>query len=103
MPDDARLRGLRLLRYALAATVVLGIGLTLWTVDKAIENPDVHTRQPRWLGDEGGGALSFWAPLLVTVVAGTGLVFAVFWRAYQRLRAGEDLYAGRSRRRDADG
>jgi hypothetical protein len=99
MPDDRR-AGLRLLRAALVAVAVLGLAVGVWTVDKALENPDVRARRPGWLDAAAGFDAAFWAPLFVTVVVGAGLVFAVFWRAYRRLRAGEDLYAGRHRRAD---
>ena len=59
-------------------------------MDKALENPDVRLRRPGW-ADAAGFDFSFWTPLLVTVVVGAGLVFYVFWRAYRRLQAGEDL------------
>ena len=97
---DARRRGLRLLRAALVTVVVMAAGITAWSVDKALENPDVRLKRPGWV--EGGTFdFSFWTPLLVTVVVGGGLVFYVFWRAYRRLRAGEDLYARRYGRGEA--
>lgn len=93
MPADARRRGLRLLRAALVTVVVLAAGLLAWTVDTARKNPDVRLRRPGWLDAGTGFDFSFWTPLLLTLGGGAGLVFYVFWRAYRRLRAGEDLYA----------
>lgn len=103
MPPDPRRAGLRLLRAALAVIAVLALGIGAWTVDKAFRNPDVRTRRPGWLEDAVGFDVSFWMPLFLTVVVGGGLVFAVFWRAYRRLRAGEDLFAGRYGRPSDEG
>jgi hypothetical protein len=101
--EDARLRGLRLLRLALAGVVLFAVAATAWTLRKAPENPDVRTRRPGWLDGAAGFDVAFWTPLLVTVVVGAGLVFYVFWRAYRRLRAGEDLYARRYGRPEPPG
>ena len=98
MPD-ARRRGLGLLRAALVTVVVLAAGITAWAVDKALETPDVRLRRPGWVDPGAGFDFSYWTPLIVTVVVGAALVFHVFWRAYRRLQAGEDLYAGRYGRR----
>jgi TRAP-type C4-dicarboxylate transport system permease small subunit len=98
---DARRRGLRLLRAALVTVALLATGITAWAVDKALRYPDIRLRRPGWLDGSAAFDFSFWVPLLVTVVVGGGLVFYVFWRAYRRLRAGEDLYAGRYDRRES--
>lgn len=94
-PDDARTRGLRLIRQAAWTLVGLAVAATTWTVVQAIRNPDVRARRPRWLDPSVGFDASFWIPLAVTLVVGFGLVLAVLVRALRRLRAGEDLYANR--------
>ncbi len=87
--------GLRLLRVGIAIAVVLAIGLTTWIVDKALSNPDVRAKRPGWLEEAIGFDVSFWAPLVLTVVVGIGLVLYVFLRAYRRISSGEDLYTNR--------
>lgn len=103
MPDDARRRGARLLRAALATIVVLALGIAVWTVDQALSHPDVRLKRPGWLASGAAFDFSFWIPLLTTVVVGGGLVFYVFWRAYRRIQAGEDLYASRLGRPEPGG
>ena len=92
---DTRRYGLRLLRTALGAVAVFVVAAAGWTAWKALQHPDVRTRRPGWLDPAVGFDVAFWAPLLITIVGGAALVFGVFWRAYRRLRAGEDLYAHR--------
>lgn len=92
---DARRTGRRLLIFGGTLVFGIAIGLTIWITDKALANPDVRLERPGWLDAALAFDASFWAPLLVTVVGGAGLVLYVFWRAYRRLRAGEDLYDAR--------
>ena len=95
MPEDTRPRGLRLLRGAVLLVLGLALAAITWTAVKAIQNPDVRARRPRWLDATDAFDASFWIPLVATLVIGFGLVLAVFVIALRRLRAGEDLYAKR--------
>ncbi len=95
MTDDAIRSGRRLLTVALGLFGGLVVGIAGWTAAQALRNPDVRTRRPRWLDEAAGYDVSFWLPLLVTVVVGGGLVVYVLARALRRIRAGEDLYARR--------
>lgn len=87
--------GRRLLTGALLLVGSLLLAMATWTVVKALQHPDVRTRRPRWLDQAVGFDVSFWIPLLLTVVVGGGLVAYVLVRALRRLQAGEDLYATR--------
>lgn len=97
-PDDAsgeRPEGAGLLRAGLgvvAAFVVLVGGWITWA---ALVNPDVRLKRPRWLDDGHAFDGSYWTPLWLTAVVGALLVGWVFWRAWLRVRAGEDLFAQR--------
>ena len=85
--------GLQLLRLALGvvgAFLAFAGGWLLWA---AVSNPDVRLRRPRWV--EAGFDHSYWIPVLVVTLGGAVLVGAVLWKAYRRLRAGEDLYEKR--------
>ncbi|NNF57400.1 MAG: hypothetical protein HKN04_04090 [Rhodothermaceae bacterium] len=95
MAEDTRPYGLRLLRAAALLVIGLALAATTWTVVKAIQNPDVRARRPRWLDASDAFDASFWLPLVMTLVIGFGLVLLVFARALRRLRSGEDLYANR--------
>jgi hypothetical protein len=90
------------LRAAAIAVAVFGIGLSIWLVDKAILNPDVHAKQPRWYVD-GMLNLPYWLPLILTVTVGAGCVIWIYLRAASRLRSGEDLVAGSYRDRQRRG
>ena len=87
--------GRRLLVGAFVVVAVLAGGIAWWTVDKALGNPEVRARRPSWLNETVGFDVPFWLPLFLTVVVGAVFVLFVFWRAYRRLQAGDDLYAGR--------
>jgi hypothetical protein len=89
---DARMRGLRMVRAAIAGVALFALAAGGWVVVQAIRNPDVRARRPGWLdaGQSFDGA--YWTPLLLTVLVGAGLVLAVLMRARRRLAAGEDLY-----------
>ena len=93
--SDASLRGIRYLVAALGGLLLVSLLGTAWIVWKAIENPDVRAKRPSWLEDGQAFDASFWSPLLLTVVIGAGIVAWVLWKAYRRLRDGEDLYAQR--------
>lgn len=98
-PPDARRRaGLAMLRAALVALGAFLVGAGGWIAWQAVRHPDVRLRRPRFLDSERGFDHAFWSPLLWTVVLGSVAVGAILWVAYRRLRAGEDLYAGRSGR-----
>ena len=87
-----------MLRAALVALGAFLVGAGGWIAWQAVRHPDVRLRRPRFLDSERGFDHAFWSPLLWTVVLGSVAVGAILWVAYRRLRAGEDLYAGRSGR-----
>ncbi|WP_420457032.1 hypothetical protein [Rubrivirga sp.] len=93
--SSARL-GLRLVRWAIGAVVAFVVAAGGYLVWAALANPDVRLKQPRWV--EGAFDHSYWIPVLVVTLGGAALVGLVLWTAYRRLRAGEDLYEGRSGR-----
>ena len=90
-----QLRGIRYLVVALGGLLATSLVGTAWIAWNAVQNPDVRAKRPSWLDDGEAFDASFWSPLLATVVIGAGLVGWVLWRAYRRLKAGEDLYAER--------
>ena len=91
---DARRQGLGMLRWALGGLAAFLVGASGWILWRAYENPDVRLK-PQWVPEGEAFDHSFWSPLLATVVVGSLLVGWILWRAFRRLRAGEDLYAGR--------
>lgn len=85
-------------RLLIGALVGLGLWLLAsggWIVWKAIQNPDVQTKRPSWLSPDQVFDASFWTPLFLTVVIGSFLVGWIFWRAYRRMKRGEDIYRNR--------
>jgi multisubunit Na+/H+ antiporter MnhB subunit len=88
--------GLRLLRAAIGAVVAFVVFAGGWLLWSAVSNPDVRLKRPKWV--EAGFDHSYWIPVIVVTVGGAVLVGAVLWKAYRRLRAGEDLYEGRTGR-----
>lgn len=84
-----------ILKAAAGFTVVSGLALVAWLIDKAIRYPDVRARQFGRFGPEA----PLWLPLILFVVVSLGTIAYVFWRAARRLEAGEDLFAQRHRRR----
>jgi hypothetical protein len=95
MPDptgpEATRSALRLLNVAIATAVVFAIAGSVWLVDKAVLNPEVRARKPRWF--EGVFDMPFWLPLILTFAIGCAAVIFVYVRAARRLRAGDDLFA----------
>lgn len=94
-----RISSVRIGRKLLVGALA-GLGLWLlasagWIVWKAIENPDVQTKRPSWFSPDQVFDASFWTPMLLTVVIGSLLVGLIFWRAYRRMRDGEDIYRNR--------
>ena len=85
--------GLRLLRLGLGVIVGFLVAAGAYLGWAAWANPDVRLRQPRWV--EGAFDHSYWIPVLAVTLGGAVLVALVLWKAYQRLRAGEDLYEER--------
>jgi len=88
---------LPLFRAAIALVAVFALGGTVWLVDKAVLNPDVRARRPRWF--EGLFDMPFWLPLILTFAIGAAAVVAVYVKAMRRLGEGEDLYANGFRER----
>lgn len=87
--------GFRIVRTALVALAATALASTAWILWKAAENPDVRAKRPSWLDPATPFDFPYWLPLVLTVTVGSALVGWVLWRAYRRMRAGEDLYAGR--------
>ncbi|MFN3596792.1 MAG: hypothetical protein ACK41D_05935 [Rubricoccaceae bacterium] len=96
--DGRAVFGLRMIRGGLAIVGAFIAVAGTWTLVQAARNPDVRARRPRWLDPATPFDWSFWTPVIVCVIGGALLVGAVFWRAYRRMQAGEDLYAARSGR-----
>lgn len=88
---------LKLLNAAIATVVVFALAGTVWLVDKAVLNPEVRARKPRWF--EGVFDMPFWLPLILTFAIGAAAVIFVYVRAARRLRAGDDLFANSFRAR----
>lgn len=87
--------GRKLLVGALAGLFLWLLASGGWIVWKAIENPEVQAKRPSWLAPTEAFDASFWTPLLLTVAIGSAVVGWIFWRAYKRLRNGEDVYENR--------
>ncbi|NBC16471.1 MAG: ABC transporter permease [Bacteroidetes bacterium] len=74
---------------------LLGLGLIAWLVDKAIRFPFIQARQFGSFGER----VPLWIPLILFVLLFIGAATYLFWRAAQRVKAGEDLVEQRHRRR----
>ncbi|MEM1115721.1 MAG: hypothetical protein AAF845_03360 [Bacteroidota bacterium] len=85
--------GLRLLRIALGIVVAFLLFAGGWLAWAAYANPDVRLKRPRWV--EAGFDHSYWLPVTVVTLGGAVLVGSVLWKAYRRMKAGEDLYENR--------
>ncbi|MDX1532329.1 MAG: hypothetical protein R3362_12435 [Rhodothermales bacterium] len=95
------LRPLKLLRIAAVVVVVAALGFSVWLIDTAGLNPDVHAKQPGWF--DGAITIPYWLPLILTVAVGAAAVVYVYVKAAKRLRAGEDLYGNSYRERARQG
>jgi hypothetical protein len=84
-----------LLRGAAVVFGVLGLGLTIWLIDKALRFPQVRASMLDYTAP-------LWEPAIGFVVAGTGLSIYVFVRAARRVDRGENLFAKRHRRHPDD-
>lgn len=71
-----------LLKGAAVLTFVLGIGLVVWLVDKAIRYPQIHAEQ-------FGQSAPLWLPLIGFVILFLGGVVWLFWKAARRFQTGE--------------
>jgi H+/Cl- antiporter ClcA len=89
---------IKLLRIATALVVLFALGLTAWLVGAAVLNPDVKAKRPSWV-ETGAWDVSFWLPLIATVVGGAACVAYVYVKAARRLREGEDLFGNSYRER----
>ena len=87
--------GIRMLVVGLVLALVMGAGVIGWLIDTAPDHADVRLERPGSLDPEAAFDFSFWLPLGVTFGIGIVLVGYIFFRAAQRLRAGDDLYAQR--------
>lgn len=92
MTDSSR--PLRLLRLSAVAVAVAGVVSAVWLGAQTV----LHPAQARQFG-KYGEAVPYWIPLALFVGAGMLGCGYVFWRAYRRLQAGEDLHANSYRKR----
>ena len=97
MPDRSggRTSLVRLLYGAIALFTFLGLGIVIWLVDKALRYPGIHARQFGRFGPD----VPLWIPMALFVAVFVGGIVYVLWRAVRRVRAGEDLFRQRHRRR----
>jgi hypothetical protein len=56
--------------------VIVGLAVATWLIDRTIIHP--------W--SEITGDLAFWIPFLATILAGSGLLAALFFKAARRLQ-----------------
>jgi hypothetical protein len=87
-------RSLRLLGISAVVVAAAGVVLALWLGAQEV----LHPAQARQFG-KYGEAVPYWIPLALFVGAGMLGCGYVFWRAYVRLRAGEDLHANSYRKK----
>ena len=85
--------GVKLVRAGIGVVVAFIAFVGGYLVWAAVTNPDVRLKKPKWV--EGAFDHSYWLPVLAVTLGGAVLVGIVLWKAYRRLRAGEDLYEGR--------
>jgi len=83
-----------MLRWSFGGLAVFLVASGGWTLMRAIQNPDVRLK-PQWVPEGQAFDHSFWSPMFLTIVIGTGIVAWILWRAFQRIKAGEDLYENR--------
>ena len=86
--------GLKLLRAGIGVVVAFLVLVGGYLVWAAVNNPDVRLK-PQWIPEGQTFDHSYWLPVLVVTLGGAVLVGIVLWKAYRRMRAGEDLYEGR--------
>lgn len=100
--DTPPRRQVLLLKTASILSGLLGLGLIVWLIDKAIRFPFIQARQFGSFGER----VPLWIPLILFVLLFIGAATYLFWRAAQRVEAGEDLVEQRHRHRpgadDAD-
>lgn len=87
--------GLTLLRVGLGVVAAFLLFVGGYLVWAAAANPDVRLK-PQWLPDGQAFDHSYWIPVLVVTLGGAVLVGVVLWKAYRRVRSGEDLFEARS-------
>ena len=85
----------RLLKGGAGLSLLIGLTVAAWLVDKAIRYPAVQASQ-------FGYSAPLWIPTRLFVLLCTGASTYVFWRAARRAEAGEDLFAQRHRRRPGE-
>lgn len=96
--DQAFWTPTRILRSAVVVFGVLGTGMLVWLIDKAIHFPEIQARQFRRFGE----TVPLWTPLILFVLLSISGIIYLLWRAARRVEAGEDLYAQRHRRRPGE-
>jgi hypothetical protein len=87
-------RPLRLLRISAVLVAAGGVLSAVWLGAQVV----LHPAQARQFG-KYGDAVPYWIPLALFVGAGMLGCGYVFWRAAQRVTAGEDLHANSFRKK----
>jgi len=82
----------RLLKGGALTFAVLGTAFVLWVLDKWRQMPEARASQ-------FGFEAPLWPALAVFVAVSTTAAVGILWRAAQRVKDGEDLFAQRHRRR----
>ena len=90
--DDGMPAAAKVLYAGAAAFGVLGVSVAVWLFDKALRFPQIRAEQ-------AGNTAPLWIPFALFVLVGTGLGAYVLVAGARRVRAGEDLFAQRHRRR----
>lgn len=92
-------RAIYLLRGGAAVFGLIGLSISIWLVDKAIDHPEIQASQFDF-------EAPLWIPALIFVVVATTAGIAVLLKAARRVESGEDLFAQRHRKHpsyDEDG
>lgn len=85
----------RFLRLGALVFALLGGGILIWLIDKAIQHPEV---QASMLGYEA----PYWPGIIAFTMFCTGVAIYVLLYAARRVDDGEDLYAQRHRRHPSE-
>lgn len=84
-------RAVYLLRGGAAVFGLIGLSISIWLIDKAIEHPEIQASQFDF-------EAPLWIPAIIFVVVATTAGIAVLLKAARRVESGEDLFAQRHRK-----